>query len=460
MKLRTSILPTLVLLSQVASPFGLRADEARESLFRSLAKDAARMAVGHRGIQRRPLKDCVKIALEKNLLLQAAVGKVDVARALRDQARAAYVGKVELQAGRTRFNDDLFAFVQKRYATSKGLLLDQPLWYGGRLRLGVRAARQGEEAASFEEEGLRQEVLYQVTEAYFAVLRTEKLLALAMERLASVRARLEVVRARVDQGAAVRSEQLRVEVEESGAREDVIRMRNGRRRALAALNLVMGTNLNDEFFGVDEWSVRAFGESLEAGFVRAYGHRPDLQALEAALRVKATMVASARAQHKPNLHLSASYGDRDPVFAGDQDSLMATMSFSMKLFDGGSVSAEVRKARAEHAEMKARYDFAVQRALLEVKQAYLDVLEGYERLGVFVKSVAQAEEHLRLTMERYRSGASILLETVDAELLVNKTKAAAIAALYDYNLARASYYRATGAIDRLWEPEAAAGSDG
>ena len=86
------------------------ADKARERLFRSIGKEVHRKA-GTQGlrVRRLTLKNCVETALKKNSLLVAAEQKVGVAEAVKAMARASYIGKLELQCGRTRFNDDLYA---------------------------------------------------------------------------------------------------------------------------------------------------------------------------------------------------------------------------------------------------------------------------------------------------------------------------------------------------------------
>jgi OMF family outer membrane factor len=81
---------------------------------------------------------------------------------------------------------------------------------------------------------------------------------------------------------------------------------------------------------------------------------------------------------------------------------------------------------------------------LEVTQALLNITESQERLRTTAKDVEQAREALRLAGVRYKAGVSTAIEVTDAEVALTQVLSNRVSALYDYQLALASYRRALG----------------
>ena len=81
---------------------------------------------------------------------------------------------------------------------------------------------------------------------------------------------------------------------------------------------------------------------------------------------------------------------------------------------------------------------------LAVKRAFLSVTEAERRMQVAGESLALAEEERRLVEERYRLGASFLLELIDSQVAYTTAQTNHISALYDYQLALAQLEQAVG----------------
>ena len=81
---------------------------------------------------------------------------------------------------------------------------------------------------------------------------------------------------------------------------------------------------------------------------------------------------------------------------------------------------------------------------LEVKQAYLKTKEAEKKITTVEKAIEQAKENFRINKERYKEQVATSTDVLDAQTLLSRTTTNYYNALYDYKIAKASLYRATG----------------
>ena len=83
---------------------------------------------------------------------------------------------------------------------------------------------------------------------------------------------------------------------------------------------------------------------------------------------------------------------------------------------------------------------------LQVRQAWLDLDETLKRIQVTHDALAQAEENLRVTSDRYREGVGTNTEVLDAETLRTRSHSNYYNAVYDAVLARIRLQYAAGEL--------------
>ena len=246
------------------------------------------------------------------------------------------------------------------------------------------------------------------------------------------------------------SDRLRVEVALQDARVQLLQFENARDRAQGGLNLAMGSSIDDAVEAREPTAMKPLDEALEEGYARAAGDRPTLRILDAAVKLAREELVRARAARRPGVGLNVTYGDSSTLFASDVNSTQVVLAAELPLFKGGALKAEERRTREGLAEQEERTEFARRAVFLEVKQAWLDVGEAWRRIGVTRKSLAAASENARVTGERYRAGAAIVLELVDAQILLLGTRTSVLQALMDYGTALARYHLACGDVERFF----------
>jgi len=392
------------------------------------------------------LTDCVRRALEQNHLIRASLAVVAASRQDERVARAAKFGSLAANVSRIRYNDDMKVFSGNDAATSKNLVLDLPLFTGGAITAGERKARADRTVSEQSEEQTRQSVVQDLVQTYYGLLRAQWLVALGQEHVKSLELQLELVDARVAAGAATPSERLRVEVALAEARERLIRFENIRRRAAAALNLTMAEQVEEPRVAVDPKILRNPTEVPRLAFVRVRTRHPELQRVLAEVAAKRQDLKRAQATLWPSVGLNVTYGDANALFVGEGDSTQIVVAANVPLYKGGSMRAAVQAARERLAQARELAQFTERRIRFDIVQAHLDVDEAWKRIEVTRQALLSAAENARITSERYRTGAAIVLELVDAQVSLLGTRMAVLEALVDHALARVRYYKACGDV--------------
>jgi len=134
----------------------------------------------------------------------------------------------------------------------------------------------------------------------------------------------------------------------------------------------------------------------------------------------------------PQVALAGGYGYQENDYLVDEGQWSLTLGLQWNLFDGGvsnhKANAIVRQANALQEQYR---DFS-SIISLQVRQAWLDLQETQKRIQVTSKAIAQAEENLKVSKNRYSSGLATNTEVLDAESLRSKSQ---------YNHANARYDR-------------------
>jgi outer membrane protein TolC len=81
---------------------------------------------------------------------------------------------------------------------------------------------------------------------------------------------------------------------------------------------------------------------------------------------------------------------------------------------------------------------------VEVRQCWLNLRKSREKIPVGRASVAQAEENLRVTTERFKEGVALNADVLDAEVTLLQARTNLTQSLVDMELARARLEKARG----------------
>ena len=416
------------------------------------------------------LEDALTLAREHSPVLKASRQDVQAAAAQQTIAASAYLPRVDVSETFTNTNNPSQAFglllnqgrftqadfntptLNRPGATENyraAVTLVQPVYNGGRERLGVSMAEIGQAGSQESLEHAQQRVLFAVTKAYYDLVMTKTVLGAVRETVQIAEANLKQIQSRYKGGLAVKSDLLQAEVRLATLREEAIRADQASRVSAIALRHAIG--LNEEVDAAKTLQIEeARTLDLHALVARAIEQRPDFRALAADLQKAHIGVQMARSAYLPNFNLQTSYelNNTAPFSPNGSNNYVALGVLSLNLFNGMGDQAQVRKAKAQ--EEKARELMEAKRREIEVDvvDAYYAQAAASERIVVSQSAVMQAEENLRIIGNRYQSGIAPVIDLLTAELALNQAKQNRIRAAYDLQLGRAKLQLMTGQFQK------------
>ena len=415
------------------------------------------------------LQEAVAVALEKNPTVQAADAYADAVKQGITVAASGRYPRLDFSEGFARGNNPVYVFgslLTQRQFTARNFELgflntptpldnfrtqfsaSMPLWDAGQTSRRVHDARLEAQSATRGGERTRQEVIFNVIEAYLNGLLARESVRVAQSSVEATKADLARAEARQEQGLAVPSDLLSAQVQLAQAQEDLLRAQNGVAVADAALNVAMGL-AEDAPVAVE----RDLGEvmfeagTLEERQAKALQTRPDFQQSDIDKQRAANGVRMARADFLPKVNLFGAWEEDNQTFltrGGNNWALGATLTFN--LFDGGANRAWLRESHARQRQAEALRSQLAAAVRFQVRQAYLNLTTARDRVDVSRGAASQAEESLRIIQNRYEAGLSTITDLLHAETARTAAKKNFLNAIFDYRLGYAALELATGEL--------------
>jgi outer membrane protein TolC len=146
--------------------------------------------------------------------------------------------------------------------------------------------------------------------------------------------------------------------------------------------------------------------------------------------------------------LNGQTGFIGPTPGTSENTFVISGGVRIPIFQGGKVKADVdqaatllRQERLQLENLRARVEYEIRAALLDVKTSDDQVAVANQQIGL-------AAEQLKEAQDRYKAGVSGSLEVVQAQEAVAGANENHIQALYQNNVAKLSLVRALGEAEQ------------
>ncbi len=334
---------------------------------------------------------------------------------------------------------------------SLALTLAQPIFRGGAIGAGIRAAKIYSLLADEQVRGVLQQVLYEARKAYYDVLLARELVEVSEEDLARVRRHLADVEKKQRAGTATDFDVLRARVEVSNVEAELIERRNAFHLAKTALLKTLGVSQKSQVELSDHLVYRPEEVELAAAVEKALRDRPELRQGELSVRLRREALVAARSGWWPSIDafVTENYAYPDPHSMTNLewgDAWTAGLKASWAIFDAGRTAGRVRQEKARLEEERLKLLEAEEFVLLDVQQAILNIQDAEQFVRSQSANLERAREGLRLAEAGYRQGVTTEVEVLDARQALSRTQALYYQALHKHMLARLMLERATGAL--------------
>ena len=404
--------------------------------------------------QQYSLEECVDLAIENKVTVESAELDVTSAVAGKKAALSGILPSVSFSGSATDANTSILGNTTNATTWSSGINMGLTLYDGGNTWRNLSMGNNLIAMAKETERLSRINVTLEVHQAYFALLKTNHLVASANEDLELATQQLDLVNHQFELGAVKKTDVLKAQVRLGQAKTSVISQNASLDHAKRELLNAMGMLNERSDIAIEELDAIIPNTPDLASAVSV------LEKNSPSLKLQELLVSNQRYTYKntvgsrlPSLSLSGGYntsaGTSSDLIADASDNWTMTgqLSLSVPLFTGFQSSVRSQQAKvdwrtAENDLVNVKDDLIVQ------LRRILDGMKNYEEIIPILEEVqVAAEEDLKLAQERYALGATTILEVLDAQLSVTQARTTLINTTYDALSQEASLKALMGVLD-------------
>jgi len=390
------------------------------------------------------LRDALQRAAQLDPNYVSALGQVDNAAWARRNAFAVFIlPSVTMNVNQQHTDPAGFFFTDSllrlKTTWSAQLSVRYDLFTGG--QKFAELARSGAALEGAHADELRQRFATAVlTESdYYAVLQNAELDRVARDRLRRARQQLGVARARVSSGAAVSTDSLNLRLEMTRAQVGQLNQESALRIARLELGRRVGAVGPVDAAPLDTAPAPELPVSLADAITDAARQGPDYRVAAANERAASAAYRAELGNYLPHATLTytkLSLGTKFyPNDLFKQTNL--TLGFSFPIWNNGQRELALSRAHVNKEVAQARrrdMDRAVQHDVTAAYDAYVTARASAD---LAAQGLAVARESFRVQQTRYSSGATTILDLLDAEVNLSQAEADLVQARYGTRLALA-----------------------
>ena len=415
------------------------------------------------------LEQAVQAAIQQNPAFRTSKDDSDAMRARLKQVQSAWYPHFDFHQDFTRGNNPVYVFgtklAQRQFTAADFALnnLNTPtpldnfqtrfdgrwmLFDSGETLFHQRGAKKLLTASDFETEQARQDLVLEVVRAYYGVLVLKENLKAADEAFKTAEASEQRMETMHKAGLLVDSDFLSAKVFTSQMKDRQIRAQNDLALAEMQLALQMGMPLDQTLeLAASLREPGAPNKTIEESIHVALEQRPALRAAELQQTAADEERKAAKSDFGPRIALFGST-ERDALTLGGPSGTNWTAGarLDFNLFAGGAQKARLAEATALESKAKHNVEWFRSGIQMEVRKAFLDGNAAAQRAATARDAADQARESLRIIQNRYEAGLTTVTELLRSQTAQLDATTAYLAAVQDWQVARAQLERAVGVL--------------
>ena len=292
----------------------------------------------------------------------------------------------------------------------------------------------------------RQDTALNIKNGYYNVLRAIAFVRVNEAAVAQSQELLRVTQAQLTAGVASQFDVLRAQTQLDNNQQSLISSRNqvsiSKNSFANALGVDPSTPIDPQ--PLDAPPVPDLDE--EALIQTAFNQRPEyLQAdVNVILAKKNIRLAHRNLEPYMNASISGNYAATSNSFGQDRGTASIGLGLTIPLYDGGATRAQVQSAQSDERGALIQKDQYARGIKAEVQQSVIAVRDADERRTAISRTVAQAQEALRLSNVRFQAGVGTQLDVNDAQTALTQAETNQVNAQYDFLGALARLQRSVG----------------
>ncbi|MDP3581394.1 MAG: TolC family protein [Ignavibacteria bacterium] len=408
------------------------------------------------------VEQAIETGLQNSKMLHSSLMKVKGAEAKVKEANALRLPSLKLSARYTRLSEvDPFVISTPfgSFPIAPGIFdtwgaqasLFQPLFTGFRLVGNIEMNEQLSNATNEEYNKDRSELVFNVKSAYWSLFKATQFKKVMDETVDQIKAHVEDAKNLEKAGMMTKNDILKLDVQLSNVMYQQIEAENAVKLTMVALNNTIGISLNTQIAIASTAKLTESNfDEVEKLITDATQIRPEVKAADARVRASEAGITLAKSSWYPQVSLYGNYYYSKPnqrimptqnKFDGTWD---AGVNLSVNVWDWMTTAHQTDQAEAQAAQAKDGLGMIKDGITLEVTQNYLNMKQAYKKVNLAELTVRQAEENMRVTSDKFKSGLATSADVIDAETALISAKTNLSASTVDCELAKAKLDKSIG----------------
>ncbi|MEE4599858.1 MAG: TolC family protein [Desulfobacteraceae bacterium] len=409
------------------------------------------------------LTQTIETALKANLSLKQSKEEVNAALATKKARTTNFFPTLRATYGYIRRDQETRQSLQGQQGQQTNVIINpedeynfitsfsQPIFTGFALINQYKIASMGLDVAEISEKLTRQDIILDAKNAYFSILKSQKLMDVAEDTVKQVTAQKEVAENMYQVGMSPLNDLLQSQVQLANDKQRFITAQNNLEISKSQFNTLLRRPVNAPVAIVDILDYTPFDQDINYCLAQANQNRLELQVADLEVQIAQKDYQLSKRNYFPSIDLTGTLTRRGTDWDVDGGEGIADKKFwdirataSWDFWEWGRTRYGVKEKLSRLSQAKYGKENILDNIELEVKQAFLRTKESEKNITTIEKAIEQAKENLRITEERYKEQVSTTTDVLVAQTLLTETMTNYYNALYDFKIAKSVLYRAIG----------------
>lgn len=398
------------------------------------------------------LVDCIKLAITHHPAITSAISNADIYKSRVGQAWSNYFPT--LTAGVSYSRNDMMMTMGNSF--SRMMVQKYNMFYVptisanmllfdfGKTKAMADSAKRTYESSRFDAETTIETVIYNVKVAYYNMVFAKIQKSVYEETVKDFELQLKQARAYYEIGKKAKIDVTYAEYNLGKAKLNLIKAKNTLELASVELANAVGIPELAEVVLKDGLNTKEYEVNFPDLIKAAELSRPSLLAAKKRMDAAELNVRSAKRAFTPDIGAFGSY-----QYGGRQINSDYGYQFGVQLQYSALnlmlLKKQVDEATATYKKYVADYEQARQDVYLEVKSAYINLLNSHDGIGVSKLALQQAKEQQYQAFRRYQVGLEDSIVVKDSENTYLNAQLDYYSTLLQYNINAAELERVIGA---------------
>ena len=385
------------------------------------------------------LSQTIEAAIKANLRLQQSQDGVEAAQAVKKARTTDFLPTLNARYGYIRRDQpttqalgvggeitDVLVNPQDEYnfVTS----FNQPIFTGFALLNQYKIASLGLDIAEYSEKITRQDVILDAKNAYYSVLKTQKLVDVARDTVRQIAAQKDVAENMYQVGMSPLNDLLQSQVQLANAKQRLITAQNTMEIAKSQFNTLLRRPVNAPVIITDILDYTPFEYDIDYCLAQAEANRLEIQVADLEVQIAQKDYKLSQKDYYPSVNLTGTLTHRGTDWdvdggegIGDDRFWDIRATATWNFWEWGRTTYGVREKLSRLSQAKSRKEELLDNIDLGVNEAYLRTIESEQNIITIEKAIEQARENLRITEERFKEQVSTQTDVLVAQTLETDT---------------------------------------